>query len=238
MSKKPLEAAASGIRFLAMVVGLLLSGFVAVILPYGEFLIQGTRFGVSSSTPGAFVLLFTLLIIVQPLLGYLRRDWMFTRAELLLITVMMMLVSAIATRGFTGVFMAVISAVHYYASPENAWTEQLVPYIPNWIIPQDTEAIRWFYEGLPHQQLIPWTAWLPALGWWFVLMAAFYTVVVCAMVILRGQWMEHERLLYPLAQVPLAMLEDTSPSSRIKPFLKNPVMWTGFARPFFINSIE
>ena len=155
MSKKPVEASASGIRFLAMVVGLLLSAFVAVILPYGEFLIQGTRFGVSSSTPGAFVLLFTLLIIVQPLLGYLRRDWMFTRAELLLITVMMMLVSAIATRGFTGVFMAVISAVHYYASPENAWTEQLVPYIPNWIIPQDTEAIRWFYEGLPHQQLIP-----------------------------------------------------------------------------------
>ena len=220
-----------------MLVGMLLSAFVAVGLPCGEFLIQGTRFGVSSSTPGAFFLLFALLVLVQPLLGQVRRTWMFTRAELLLMTVMMMLVSAIATRGFTGIFVAVISAVHYYASPENGWTELLVPYIPTWIIPRDTRAIKWFYEGLPQEQPIPWEVWLSSLGWWLLLMAAFYTVVVCAMVVLRRQWMDRERLLYPLAQVPLGMVEDSTPSSRVKPFLKNPVMWAGFALPFFINSV-
>ena len=39
-------------------------------------------------------------------------------------------------------------------------------------------------------------------------MAAFYLVLICAMVIMRRQWMDHERLLYPLVQVPLGMIED------------------------------
>ena len=73
-----------------MVTGLLLCALIACGLPYGEFVIQGTRLGLSSSTPAAFFLLFLIVALLQPLLGLLRRQWMFSHAELLLITVMMM----------------------------------------------------------------------------------------------------------------------------------------------------
>ena len=69
-------------------------------------------------------------------------------------------------------------------------------------------------------------------------MAAFYLVLICAMVIMRRQWMDHERLLYPLVQVPLGMIEDGPRPARIKPFLRNPIMWAGFAVPAILNTIN
>jgi succinate dehydrogenase hydrophobic anchor subunit len=76
-----------GIRFGAMLVGMLLCLLISMGLPYGEFVIQGTRLGLSSSTPAAFFLLFVLVAFVHPLLGLLRRSWAFTQAELLLVRI-------------------------------------------------------------------------------------------------------------------------------------------------------
>ena len=226
------------IRLPAMLTGLGLCALIAVGLPYGEFVIKGTRLGLSSSTPAAFFLLFWLLALVQPLLGLMRRHWAFNRAELLLITAMMMLATAIPSRGFTGAAIPAISSVLYYATPENNWAELLVPHIPTWLVVQDEVAIKQFYEGLPRGESIPYGAWVEPLFWWLLFMAAFYLVLICAMVIMRRQWMDHERLLYPLVQVPLGMIEDGPQPARIKPFLRNPIMWAGFAVPAILNTIN
>jgi len=230
--------ATSGVRPHAMATGVLLCAAISVGLPYGEFVIQGTRLGLSSSTPAAFFLLFVIIALLQPLLGMGRRVWLFNRAELLVISVMMMLTTAVPSRGFTGVALPIISAVHYYATPENNWAEKLIPYVPDWLIPHDQEAIKWFYEGLPEGEVIPWAVWVKPLGWWLLFMAAFYAVLICSMNILRRQWMDRERLLYPLMQVPLAMIEDGERPARLKPFLKNPVMWAGLAVPFLLNTVN
>ena len=219
-----------------MAVGMGLCLAISIGLPYGEFIIQGTRLGLSSSTPAAFFLLFLLVVLVQPLLSVVR--WSLNRAELLLIAVMMMLATAIPTRGFTGVALAVISAATYYATPENGWAENVIPHIPDWIAPRDEAAIKAFYEGLPQGASVPWDIWLVPLGWWLVFMVGLYCMIICAMTIMRRQWMDHERLLYPLVQVPLTMIEDGGTNQRLKPFLKNPLLWAGFAVPFVFNTIN
>ena len=228
----------SHIRFGAMATGLFLCLLISMGLPYGEFIIQGTRLGLSSSTPAAFFLLFLLVVIVQPLLATLRRRWSFNRAELLLIVVMMMMATAVPTRGFTGVALAVISAATYYAAPENGWAENLIPHIPDWIAPKNEVAIKAFYEGLPQGLEIPWDIWVVPLGWWLFFMAGLYSVIISSMAIMRRQWMDHERLLYPLVQVPLAMIDDGGTKQRLPPFLKNPVLWIGFAVPLAFNTIN
>lgn len=234
----PTPQPAPAIRLPAMLTGLGLCALISVGLPYGEFVIKGTRLGLSSSTPAAFFLLFWLVALVQPLLGLVRRHWAFNRAELLLITAMMMLATAIPSRGFTGAAIPAISSVLYYATPENNWVELLLPHIPPSLIVQDEVAIKQFYEGLPRGQSIPWGAWVGPLSWWLFFMAAFYLVLICAMVIMRRQWMDHERLLYPLVQVPLGMIEDGPRPARLKPFLRNPIMWAGFAVPAILNTIN
>ena len=47
--------------------------------------------------------------------------------------------------------------------------------------------------------------------------------MICLSVLLRKQWIEHERLSYPIIQLPLEM---TRPDGRL---FKSKMMWLGFA---------
>ena len=58
------------------------------------------------------------------------------------------------------------------------------------------------------------------------------------MVILRRQWVERERLVYPLVQVPLAMVQSGGRGEALGPFFKNPIMWIGFALPVLVSSLN
>ena len=57
--------------------------------------------------------------------------------------------SAIPTSGFTANLIALLPSVFYYATPENEWAQLLHPHVTEWLVPQDPEAIRYFFEGLP-----------------------------------------------------------------------------------------
>ncbi len=75
-----------------------------------------------------------------------------------------------------------------------------------WLVLSDPAAARVFYEGLQTGQSIPWGAWLSPLFWWgsFILVLLF--VGACIVVMLRKQWVEHERLQFPLGEVGLHLI--------------------------------
>ena len=123
--------------------------------------------------------------------------------------------------------MPILTGIFYFASPENNWEERC----SRMVIPYAQAIQAAGGRGDPLGRLAE------PLLWWLLFMAAFYVVVVCAMVILRRQ-LDHERLLYPLTQVPLGMVEDEATPARIKPFLKNPSMWLGLAVPFVLHGVN
>ena len=53
----------------ALLTGGLLAALIAIGVPYGGMVIQGSRLGLSSATPAAFFLLFVLLLTVQVAAG-------------------------------------------------------------------------------------------------------------------------------------------------------------------------
>ena len=227
----------SAITLRGILVGSAMCLVIAIGVPYGGMVIRGTRLGLSSLTPAAFFLLFVLLVSVHLLLGSLRRRWAFQWGELLTIFFMMMVATAIPTRGVVGMFLPMVTGTYYYATPENEWAELIHPLLPRWLVVDNPEAIAAFYEGGVGAMQIPWDSWLPTLACWLAFYTAFYLTLISVMVILRRQWVEHERLAYPLAQVPLAMIEEGG-GGLLKPFFKNGVMWIGFAIPFLINSLN
>jgi len=228
----------AGITLRSFVVGCLMSGLIAVGIPYGSMVIQGTRLGLSSCTPAAFFLLFVLLLSVHLLLGLLKRSWAFQQGELVTIFIMMMVATAIPTRGVIGMLLPMITGTFYYATPENGWADLIHPFLSEWMVVYDPLAVKEFYEGTSGPTRIPWHIWLLPLLYWLVFYAAFYLTLLSAMTILRRQWVNNERLVYPIAQVPLAMIQEDGEPQRIKPFFKNGIMWCGFLIPFFINSIN
>ena len=232
--------AGQSVTLRGLLVGAVLCAVIAVGIPYGSMVIQGTRLGLSSCTPAAFFLLFVLLLTAQLGLGSIRRSWALSRAELITVFIMMAVATAIPTRGVTGMLLPMMTGTFYYATPENNWTELIHPLLSDWMVVYNPTAVKQFYEGSSGSTGIPLHVWGPPLLRWFAFFASFWLVLVCAMVILRRPWVEHERLVFPLAQLPLAMVQDRGGdrSEVLKPFFKNPIMWCGLAIPLIINSVN
>ena len=78
---------------------------------------------------------------------------------------------------------------------------------------------------------------MPALLAWLPFLIALYLIMIALMVILRRQWMDHERLLYPLMQPSLAMIAQER-ERLVPPLFHSWVFWLGLSLPFGIGSIN
>ena len=205
---------------------------------YTDLVLHVTAFATWFYTLGANIMLFLMALLVNPLLGLMRRSWMFTPAELAQMFVMWTVGSAVATTGFISYFLPEITTLAYYAGPENNWGELLLPFVPDWLIPsKEGELLKDFYEGRSDGS-IPWALWLPALLHWVPFVLSLYVAMISIVVILRKQWIDHERLVFPMMQLPMAMIQDESTGARpslIKPLFRNWLFWLGFALPFIVG---
>ena len=137
--------------------------------------------------------------------------------------------ATIPSMGLTAFFIPYLSGAQYYATPENRWSDLFLEHVPEWLVPLDMQAIQNFYEGNP-QGAISWAAWLPPLLRWAPFLLALYLVMIALMVILRRQWMEHERLLYPLMQPSLAIIAQER-ERLLPPLLRSWLFWIGLSIP-------
>lgn len=95
--------------------------------------------------------------------------------------------------------------------------------VPNWIGPPAGVGLKAFLEGSPGGS-IPWSLWLrPALSWG-VLLITLLTTLAAALSLVRRSWMEHERLAYPMVQIPMRILT-AAEGGRSR---TAPLFWIGF----------
>ena len=220
----------------ALLIGSALSLFLALACPYTVFLHHTAGMAADFITAGAVFLFFILAGGINSLLRLMHPRLALRARELIVVYVMMIVASAIPTWGLMANLLPVLPGAYYYATPENGWKELIQPYIPTWAVPQDELAIKYFYEGLPSGAGIPWESWAVPLAAWAVLIVAVYALMVSSMVIIRRQWVEHERLVFPLTQLPLEMIKRRDPAATVADFFKNPLVWIAFAIPFIIFS--
>lgn len=230
----PLVEPPARFTFRAFFVGALLSLFISIGFAYARLAMATAGMSSDYITAGAICLFFVLTALVNPLLRLL--GWGLSRPELIIIYVMMIVASAIPTWGFSANLVAMLPAVYYYATPENNWAELLHPYVADWLVPQDPAAIKYFFEGLPKDMPLPWGAWAVPIAAWCSFIMAIYLMMIAVMVIVRRQWVEYDRLSFPLLQLPLDMIEEGEKGSLLSPFVKKPLMWLGFAIPFILFS--
>ena len=228
----------SGLTFKAFLTGAVFSFILGVGAPYGNMAIRGSYMALDFSTPGALFLFFVLVGGVNVLLGAIHRRLALNRAELVTVYIMLIVASAIPDMGLSEYLLPIIAAPFYYATPDNEWAELIQPHIRGWLVPQGSDVAKNFYEGLPKGEAIPWGAWAKPLVFWGAFLLVFYFVMICIMVILRKQWVERERLIFPLVQVPLEMVREDRGHALVRPFFRDPVMWMGFAIPVIISSMN
>jgi hypothetical protein len=218
----------------ALVLGAFLALAINLACPYSVLVLHNAGLTSDYITAGAMMFFFVLAGLFNPLLKLAAPGWALRGGELIVVYLMMIVASAIPTWGLVTNLFHILTRPFYYATPENRWDELVQPLVPDWMAPHDADAARYFYEGLPDGLSIPWDVWIIPLLVWGVGMMAVFLWMTATMVILRRPWIEQERLVYPLTQLPQEMLRG-SDESTFPPIFRNPLLWVGFALPFIIQ---
>jgi len=200
-----------------VILGLLLS------IPYGYFSIQ-------TPTPSTVSLIYPAIITITLLavLNLVLKRWFpkiaFSQGELLTIYTMLSLAIAFAGHDVMQVLAPILGHAFWFATPENEWNSLFFRYLPGWLVVDDMGVLKGLYEG--ESSLYHWyyiRAWLRPVFWWSMFLFALIVIMLGINTIIRRQWMEHEKLAYPIVQLPLAITQD---GGSLK-FLQNYMLWIG-----------
>ena len=228
----------SAITWRSVIFGTLLTLIISVGFTYGRIVLSTSDMSSDHITAGAICVFFLVTLLLNPCIRLIRPKWAFNSAELTVIYIMLIIASTIPTWGFASNLVPMLPAVYYFATPENNWEELLFPLVRDWMVPSDVNAIRNFFEGLPAGAPLPWGAWLVPLLAWASFIFAIYLMMIAAMVLVRHQWVENERLAFPLVQLPMEMAETGGAGKVLGPFFRSPLMWSGFALAFVLLSMK
>jgi len=228
-----LTGADRAIRRRALLVAPLLAVAINCVVPFTQHAIVTTSLLEGMMPLGIFLPFIVLVFALNPLARLLSGRTIFSGRELIFIFAVGFLSASIGE--VTGRMIAVISSPNYFATSENQWGEFVQPNLPAWLLVGDAgDALRRFYEGLQPGESIPWSVWVAPLLWWLSFVGAIAVGCVAIGVILRRQWVERERLPFPLAEVPLLLARVRRDKGAGVPFFRRPLFWIGFAVPFFI----
>ena len=220
--------------------GLTLKSFVIalVLTPINVYWIielEVVRYTFPTWTHPLFNVIFILfwLLLIGRALGKISPTLTLSQQEFFTVYFMLCIVTCLCSYDIMEILIPILGHPFRFATPENDWRELFWKHLPEWLTVRDEETLIGFYEGKSSLYadenfkawLIPAFAWISFL---FVLMI----VMLCIITLLRVQWTEHERLTYPLIQLPMEM---TNPRSK---FFKNRLMWIGFGIAVLISTIN
>lgn len=200
-----------------------LLGFLIVPLMAGfNMSVETIRYAGQPSTIAVFphvVFVLLLLLAANGLIGLRRPQWRLSPAELLVVYFMAFMGANLASHDLVEVLVPVLSYPFKYANPANKWATEVLPYLPKWLMVSDPMAVDRYWLG--NSNLLRsgdlWIWMKPALIWTAFLGTLSYGLF-CLNVLLRRQWVEREKLAYPLVTFVVELVQPKQPLFRNKAF--------------------
>ena len=241
----------------SVVLGLLGVVFICGLTAYNDHVVANT-FLVGNFLPIGLILFFLVfvLLINAPLSRWAPRR-AFSTAEMGVALCMVLVSCAIPGSGLMrylpghliGIWDKAGQSADHVATLRDA-------NLPDWLFPRMTRSdvaerandpvVREFMQRAyvsedsfsARFRAVPWGAWaMPAFSWG-VLMACIYGAFICLSIVLRRQWVENERLPYPLASVYLSLIEQPRPGTFVNALFRNRTFWIAFGIVFVIHGIN
>jgi hypothetical protein len=226
----------SPISVRAILLGGLVSAALALANPYTHYVAGAWSIGWGSLPMGVVFALF-LLVAANGLVARVSRKRAFTRAELLSVYAAG-IVTFPLIRMYVPYLLGTLSYGFYRAGSENDWANLIWPHVPSWSRPASADAVNWFWEGLPQGQTLPWGDWVTPMLAWSLFSAAAMGAMFCLGVLMSRDWIDRQRLTFPLVEVPLALVGDQPTPTLGRSIFRNRVFWVGFAVPAVISLLH
>lgn len=221
-----------GVTARAVGLGVLLIVLLDVLAIYVRYVYHASLM-TYSHVPMAMLIVFTLMVMLGSLLSR-ATGIVLSAGEWHTILAMGIVGAAIPVFGLSGYLIGYMATPYYFATQENAWDKYIHPYTPDWLVPTDEgKVVSWFYEGAPKGAAVPWDAWVLPLIWWTTAIVAAFVMLACVAVILRKQWVQNERLVFPAMAPLIDMASDAGDGKGWLPgFTRNYLFWIGFGVAF------
>lgn len=205
-----------------------------LLIPINSYWIARSETGSTifySTTSSLFCnAVFTLFIIT--IINDFSKLWFksssLSQGELLTVYILVSSASALSGESVGQQLVRNISSSFWYATPENEWSTLFNHYLPKWLVVDDKRVLKAFYESTHGSSALLYTsyhikAWLFTLLPWLSVILLLVFIMICINIVIRRQWIEYEKLTYPVIQLPLAMTNEQNN------LLKNKGMWSGFS---------
>ena len=223
----------AGLTWRAVVISVVLTIVCGVWVRQAEIVVIATQ--ISEAVPAIPALgVLILLVAINPLLRAVRRSAQLSRVDILAIYTFVGIAISMAGVGVVRYWLASVTYLFYFARPENDLAS-LQRWIPGWMVPRDPVLIEGLYLGMGR---VPWGAWLVPLLVWGGFFLAFWTAMLCMLVLVRRRWMHDERLSFPIVELGLEMTDPKLGRATRRPFFLNPIMWIGFSLTFLFNLLN
>ena len=171
---------------------------------------------------------FVLWLFLNAACGRMWPRLALARGELLTIFTMLWVVGALPQWGWSDYWIAIIGAPFYMATPENQWSDLLFPYLPWRVFPDSSpRVLDTFWMGLPQGAAVPWDGWVGAIIQWLGASLGMVVFGFCLVVLFQRQWMEAEKLSFPLAQMPLDLTRGFDGPRRVPDLFCSGLFWIG-----------
>ena len=227
------------VRGRALLIGALAAAATAYLVTQAEMVLVTIRIGYLQFPPAALGMLL-LVVAVSRGIQKLSRRWGLTSSDLLVIYCMCLMAALTSSHGLVE---KLIPALNYPNRANNAVNNLhglFDQHIKPGLVPYDTnlssvQPISRDYDQKLHAgDAVPWQPWVaPVLNWGalsFMVLFAF----LCLTALLRRQWVDAEKLSFPLAQLPMEIAGDQDRPA----FFRNKIMWMGALIPIVIYSIK
>jgi hypothetical protein len=183
---------------------------------------KGTLFWSSGMpVPWPLTVLFVLTAVTSiPAFRRLR----LTRPELLTVYSVVLVVTPLFGTYVLFYLLSQVPTFYYLGRSQPLWETTFLNLIPSWWGPSSFAAVEGFYLG---HTSVPWSEWALPLAAWSSFMISLYVANICFLSLLQKQWIRHERLTFPLAQIPLETVGDGTSGNRSASLPVSKAFWVG-----------
>ncbi len=229
----------TALRARTLIAGAVAAALTAVLVTQAEIVLSTVRIGYLQFPPAALAMLL-IAVGINRGIKRLTSRFGFTSGDLLVIYCMALVAAMVSSHGVVQKLVPLLVIPKYYADSQNGWHALYDPRIPKVLVPYDPanpgkqSVAEDYYHTLPPGASVPWGAWATPLLAWSVLIALVLFSFLCLTAILRRQWVDNERLAFPLAQLPLEIAGDADGSS----FFHSRLLWAGVAVPVVVFGMK
>ncbi|MBD3183017.1 hypothetical protein GF312_12050, partial [Candidatus Poribacteria bacterium] len=183
------------------------------------------------------VCIISVLVLVNAIFKQVYSKLALRQEELLAIYCMLCVSSFIAGHDLMQVLIPQLSHAFWFATPENEW-EVFHKYMPSWLTVSDKTALEGLYESKSKIYIPTYIEymkkWAPVILTWSAFLTVIVFVMYCINVILRKQWMDNEKLSYPVARLPMELISDGGNLS----FFRKKTVLIGLGIAVFLNLLN